>query len=173
MAGSRCVEAQVALKKQELLKYNPWANTDPSRLEDRVFCLCTRCTVQPLMLRSVMSLRRTAYAHREVDVSNKLVDKAALLKANGSLTVVPFGDFFKMYTYYVQGKADENGLLLPGEQLDEQVIGEVIDTQTGEPEWDTWGGDSCSSPIRRSGITPAPDMSPGKDLLGHNCCTRR
>ena len=37
MEGARSVEAQVAVKKEELLQYNSWAKTGPSQLEGRVF----------------------------------------------------------------------------------------------------------------------------------------
>ena len=108
-----------------------------------------------------MSLKRTAYAHREVDVSKKLISKPSLLKANGALTVVPFGDYFRMYKSYVQGRADEHGVLFPGEQHDAQELEEARDSQLGEPERCSLGGDFCS-PQRHPGNPPTPaDMCPG------------
>ena len=56
-----------------------------------------------------MVAKRTAYNHRELDIKKKLVNEDAVTKANGSLTLVSYGDFFGMFRQYVAGKADENG----------------------------------------------------------------
>ena len=110
MAAAMSIEQHVEQKKQELLVHNPWAQSNPWHLQDKVFCLCTRCTTQqPLMQRNVMVAKRTAYSHRKSDVSKRLVSEKEVTQANGSLTLVPYGDFFRMYRLHVAGSADDSG----------------------------------------------------------------
>lgn len=109
MAAALSIEQQVERKKQELLVHNPYARSNPSHLQEKVFCLCTRCTTEPLMHRNAMVASRTAYHHRKLDISKKLVSEGEINKANGSSTVVPYGDYFGMFRQFLVGAADENG----------------------------------------------------------------
>ena len=88
------IEARVEAKKDQLIKYNYYARADPDLLRDKVFCLCTVCSVMPIMSRNFMSLKGTAYAHRKVDVNKGYITKAELSVANGTKTFLPYGDFF-------------------------------------------------------------------------------
>jgi len=152
------IEQRVEGKKQELLRYNAWARSNPSLLQDKVFCLCTRCTAVPLMNRNCMTSRRTAYNHRQSDVSRKLITNEELLNANGSLTLVPYGDFFRMYRRFLVGAADESGLPCGLSNVQEQE--QSIHDHSNEPERDMMDGD-FSNVIREWPDTPfAPAGSP-------------
>lgn len=56
-----------------------------------------------------MMASRTAYHHRKLDISKKLVSEGEINKTNGSSTVVPYGDYFGMFRQFLVGAADENG----------------------------------------------------------------
>ena len=109
MAAILSIEQQVEQKKQDLIAHNHWATENPYNLQDKAFCLCTRCTTEPLMKRNAMVAKSTAYSHMKLDIKKKLVSEDAVTKANGSLTLVSYGDFFGMFRQYVAGEADENG----------------------------------------------------------------
>jgi len=67
---------------------------NPELLRDKVFCLCTVCSVLPIMTRYVVTGNGTAYAHRQMDVKKGLIVKAELQVANGTKTWLPYGDYY-------------------------------------------------------------------------------
>ncbi len=156
MAAVFSIEQQVERKKQELLVHNPWARANTWHLQDKVFCLCTSCTTEPLMKRNAMVARRTAYSHRKSDVTRKLIRAGELAKANGSLTLVPYGDFIDMFRLYVEGAADETGLLCNLSNVQEQecsLHSESEELQREDVAFDSWHCGCLDAPN-------APAMSP-------------
>ena len=101
---------QVQAKKEKLLKWNPFAKINPDLLTDKVFCLCTVCSVMPIMTRNVMRNRGTAYSHRQADVKKHLITKAELDAANGTKTLLPYGDYFRLFRLHAAGQVDEHGI---------------------------------------------------------------
>ena len=69
-----------------------------------------------------------------------------------------------MYGYYVQGMVDEDGILLPGKQLDEDELVEYYDSQPDEPEREMLEDLFSTSPLRQLSTSHAPTMSqdPGR-----------
>ena len=90
------IETQVEGKKDQLLKHNPYAKRNPGLLMDKVFCLCTVCSVLPLLTRNPLSLKGTAHSHRQVDVKKGFITNDELLAAKGQKTFVSYGDFFSL-----------------------------------------------------------------------------
>ena len=101
---------QVQAKKEKLLKSNPFAKINSDLLRDKVFCLCTVCSVMPIMTRNVMRNRGTAYCHRQADVKKHLIRKAELDAANGTKTLLPYGDYFRLFRLHAAGQVDEHGI---------------------------------------------------------------
>ena len=122
-AAQGSIEDLVEAKKEKLLKYNPYARTNPDLLRDKVFCLCTLCSGVLITDRNVLVNRGTAYLHREVDISKGLITKAELLAANGSKTCMSYGDFFQIYRAHCEGRVDAAGraLDLPMHPVHEQL----------------------------------------------------
>ena len=54
MAAVLSIEQQVEKKKQDLLTHNPWLKLNTWSIHDYVFCICTKCTTEPLMKRNAM-----------------------------------------------------------------------------------------------------------------------
>ena len=156
MAAVLSIEQQVEEKKQDLLAHNPWLRKNLWSIHDYVFCICTRCTTEPLMERNAMVAKRTAYAHRQADASKKLIGERDIVRANGSLTFVPYGDFFRMYREFVAGTADENGLACQAVSPQEQD--QPVHDGCGDPEREAMDGVcwQCES----SDLPDAPAMSP-------------
>ena len=110
-SGQDCtIEEQVEAKKEKLLRSNPLAKRDPDFLRDKVFCLCTVCAVDPLMTRTRMMNKGTAYTHRQVDVKQGLITRAELDIARGTKTWLPYGDYFGLVRLCAAGQVDENGI---------------------------------------------------------------
>lgn len=103
------VERHVEAKKDLLLKYNSYAKQNPGLLRDKVFCLCTVCSVMPIMRRNVMAHRGRSYAHRDVDVMKGLISAAELKAAKGTKTCLPYGDYFALFRKHAAGQVDEHG----------------------------------------------------------------
>lgn len=103
------IEAQVEAKKDQILKYNPYAKQNSRLLMDKVFCLCTTCSVLPLLTRNTLSLKGTAHLHRQVDVKNGIITNDELLAAKGQKTFVSYGDFFSLFRKHAKGEFDEHG----------------------------------------------------------------
>ncbi len=103
------IEAQVEAKKDQILKYNPYAKENPKLLMDKVFCLCTICSLLPLMTRNTLSLKGTAHSHRQVDVKKGIITSDELLAAKGQKTFVSYGDFFSLFRKHAKGELDEHG----------------------------------------------------------------
>jgi hypothetical protein len=121
MAGR--IEDLVEAKKEKLLKYNPYARTNPDLLRDKVFCLCTLCSEVLITDRNVLVNRGIASLHREIDVRKGLITKAELLAANGSKTSMSYGDFFQIYRAHCEGRVDAAGMALdlPMHPVQEQL----------------------------------------------------
>ncbi len=103
------IETQVEGKKDQLLKHNPYAKRHPGLLMDKVFCLCTVCSVLPLLTRNTLSLKGTAHSHRQVDVKKGFITNDELLAAKGQKTFVSYGDFFSLFRKHAKGELDEHG----------------------------------------------------------------
>ena len=103
------VEALVEAKKTELLKYNPYAKNNTELLRDKVFCLCTACSVVPIMARNDMSNKTTAYRHSQGDVERGLITKAELLAAVGTKTFIGYEDYFHLYRQHTKGELNVDG----------------------------------------------------------------
>ena len=104
------IEEQIQAKKEKLLKCNPFAKINPDLQRDKVFCLCTVCSVLPIMTRNVMTNRGTAYSHRQADMKKDLITKAELDAANGTKTLLPHGDYFRLFRLHAAGQVDEHGI---------------------------------------------------------------
>ena len=104
------VETQVEAKKAQLLQFNAFARSNPELLREKVFCLCSVCSVLPIMTRNLVTGKGTAYAHRQMDVQKGLITKAELKAANGTKTFVSYWDYFRLYRRYAAGQVDEHGI---------------------------------------------------------------
>ena len=111
MAGTRQshLEALVETKKDKLLTQNPYAKNNTELLRDKVFCLCTVCSVMPIMDRSDMSSKSTAYRHIQGDVEKGSITKAELKAAGIAGTFIGYEDFFHQYRRYIKGQLDVHG----------------------------------------------------------------
>ena len=163
MAAVFSIEQQVKRKKQELLVHNPWARANPWQLQDKVFCLCTNCTTEPLMKRHAMVARRTAYSHRKIDVTRKLISAGELAKANGSLqlTHVSYGDFIDMFRLYVEGAADETGVRRNLSNVQEQECS--LHNESEEPQREDVGFESWHCGCHDTPNAPAMSPNAGGD----------
>lgn len=87
------IEAQVDAKKEKLLQC---LCKILELLRDKVVCLCTVCSVLPIMTRYVVAGKGTAHTHCQMDVKKGLIAKAELQAANGTNleTWLPYGDYF-------------------------------------------------------------------------------
>lgn len=103
-----------------------------------------------------MVARRTAYSHRKADVSKKLISQGEINKANGSLTLVPYGDFFGMLCQFLAGAADKIGL--PCELPNVQEQEETLHNHSDGPEREIMDGDFWQCECPDTPYTPA--MSP-------------
>ena len=108
------------------------------------------------MKRDVMIARRTAYNHRKSDVARKLIMAGELAQANGSLTLIPYGDFFNMFRLYVAGDADENGMHCINLNAQEQEF--LVHNESEEPQTEERGFDARH--CERHDDAAAPAMSP-------------
>jgi hypothetical protein len=104
------IEEQVEAKKEKLVKCNCLAKGNADFLRDKVFCLCTVCAVDPIMTRTRMMTKGTAYTHRQADVMQGLITRAELNTARGTKTLLPYGDYFRLFRLYAAGQVDENGI---------------------------------------------------------------
>lgn len=113
------------------------------------------------MNRKVMVAKRTAYNHIKIDVSRKLISQEEINKAKGSLTLVPYGDYFRMFRQYVAGAADENGLRCEHPSAQEQQ--ETLHNHPDDPEREVMDGDfwQCECPDTPNAPAMSPDAGGG------------
>lgn len=57
-----------------------------------------------------MTDKVTLYAHRQADVKKGLITKAELQAANGTKTLPPYGDHFRLFRLHAAGQVDEHGI---------------------------------------------------------------
>ncbi len=57
----RMIEEKVEAKKEMLHIHNSFANRNADLFREKVFCLCTVCSVLPIMTRNVLTNKGTAY----------------------------------------------------------------------------------------------------------------
>lgn len=149
------INARVDAKKQMLLQWNTFARGNPDLLQNKVFCLCKKCTTSAsgdtLMDRRVLHSQGTAYSHRLLDVRNGLITKSELRLARGSLTYLTYEDFFRLYRAHLEGRVDKHG-----KPVDVHV--EPAEEQHGSPVHHGRGGGHSHGQCQHS---PPGQLSPG------------
>jgi hypothetical protein len=145
------VEASVEAKKSDLLKYNPYAKNNTELLRDKVFCLCTACSVVPIMARKDLSNKSTAYRHSQGDVERGLITKAELLAAVGTKTFIGYEDYFHLYRKYTTGQLDVYGNAV-NVQLESAAETQVNAAQSLSPATRSQAWDHTACPIESEGM---------------------
>ena len=103
------LEALVEAKKDKLLTQNPYAKNNTELLRDKVFCLCTVCSVMPIMDRNDMSNKSTTWRHIRGDVLQGVITESEVKAASGARTFIGYEDYFHLYCKYSNGQLDVHG----------------------------------------------------------------
>lgn len=171
MAGTQSnVEDRVEARKQKLLTANPWAKSNPDLLRDKVFCLCSLCTMVPILTRDAVVHKGTAYSHRKVDVTKGVITTAELKAANGSKTYMPYEDFFLLYRDHCEGRVDLCGNTIDVDMEPEEQQHDQNPPDHGDCDGDHWDG-QWQHPSQGANSSGHQPSQPGGAMRTFILCT--